>query len=401
MFDDFSAFLETQRPDSPQPDLPSHFIDISTEIVSEGNEEALNFRFLADPCLSYPGKIVSVVYRRNKNEPVCAENAILDYDDDDDLLDKQHEALQALLKAIPDIETRSDFLYDTATCITIETIDGKLTASITEDVDAIISYFPIPLSLSHIPTISVTELKRIRPLHVYVDCVKWQGNTYAFKRSGEDNHHGSSMELTILDRLSKSPNIINLVAIVVNADNTILGFLTPFIRSGDLGNVFERARRGLGLGNEDDATAFEWPLKLSWARQITQAVVDLHSIQAYNGDLKPQNVLIDSTGQALLIDFHSKGISDEFAAPELLEMFYSSTHETITIPPSSDVYSLGLVLWAVAEERWRGMRPPVWREGILTTPDWYRDVVRRCLALSPEARPSVADVLALLESEGG
>ena len=47
----------------------------------------------------------------------------------------------------------------------------------------------------------------------------------------------------------------------------------------------------------------------------------------------------------------------------------------------SDVYSLRLVLCAVAEERCRGMRTPVWRDG--KTPDWYRDVAKGCLVTSP------------------
>jgi serine/threonine protein kinase len=38
-----------------------------------------------------------------------------------------------------------------------------------------------------------------------------------------------------------------------------------------------------------------------------------------NGDLKPKNVLIGSAGQAILIDFFPIGISEPFAAPEVLD----------------------------------------------------------------------------------
>jgi serine/threonine protein kinase len=93
------------------------------------------------------------------------------------------------------------------------------------------------------------------------------------------------------------------VAIVVNQDNTIRGIFTPFIRTGDLERVSKKARQSISLGDDDDAIAFERPLKLSWARQITQAVVELHAISAYNGDLKLQNILLDPTGWALLIEF--------------------------------------------------------------------------------------------------
>lgn len=65
-------------------------------------------------------------------------------------------------------------------------------------------------------------------------------------------------------------------------------------------------------------------------------MVDLHAISAYNGDLKPQNVLIDPTGQALLIDFLPMGISDDFAAPELVKMSHSHgiALETVLSAPS-------------------------------------------------------------------
>lgn len=49
-------------------------------------------------------------------------------------------------------------------------------------------------------------------------------------------------------------------------------------------------------------------------------MVEQHTISAHNGDLKPQNVLIDPTSRALLIDFLPMDISDGLAALELLEM---------------------------------------------------------------------------------
>jgi serine/threonine protein kinase len=359
------------------------------------DEEVFHFQFEADPCLYDSGKKISVAYRRNKNEVDCVENTILDYKPEP--MRKEMGALDALLQVYPDFPTRATSFYDTATRITIETIGGKLTATITEDLDAIIPYPPIPSSLSHVPTVSITEIQRMRAVYMDVDCVKWRGSTYAFKQTGEEVE-GTLRELVILDRLAKSPNIINVAAIVVNHDNAIRGFLTPFMCTGDLESVFEKARQSIGLGDNDDATAFEWPLKLSWARQIAQAVVELHAISAYNGDLKPQNILISPTGRALLIDFLPRGISDDFAAPELVEMSHSHgiPFELVVSAPA-DVYSLGLVLWAVAEERWGGIRTPVWRDG--KTPDWYRDIVKRCLVLAPEARPSAIEVLSLLERE--
>jgi serine/threonine protein kinase len=246
--------------------------------------------------------------------------------------------------------------------------------------------------------VPITELQRVRGLDVDVDRVKWQCKTYAFKKTGEDLE-GTLRELTILDKLSDSSHILDLTAIVVNCDNTIRGFLSPFIYAGDLESVFRTARKKLGLIDETDATLFDWPLKLSWACQITRGVVELHSISAYNGDLKPKNVLINSGGQAILIDFLSMGFSDPFVAPEVLEKSHDGVTEfasVLTAP--ADVYS-GVLPYVIAEEKLRGIQPIVWRDG--RTCAWYREIVERCLYLDPNSRPSASEVLSVLENGHG
>ena len=68
-----------------------------------------------------------------------------------------NDTLDALLEAYPDFSTIS--FYDKMTRITIETISGKLTVTITKDLATIISYLPLSPSLSHILTVLITELK--------------------------------------------------------------------------------------------------------------------------------------------------------------------------------------------------------------------------------------------------
>lgn len=385
MFKDFTSFLDTQRAGSPQPLSPCRYSYCGTDSSPAGEGALVHVRVEADPCIYDSGKLIVIAYSRNNDEPYCKENEWLDSEDPDDV------ALDELLEIYPDFHTLP--FYDTATRITIKTIDGKLTTTITEDLDTIISYLPIPPSLSHIPIAQIRDLKLITMIDMDVDRVKWRGSTYAFKRTAE-SHEGTLRELAILHQLANSSNIIDLVAIVVNRDNQIRGFLTPFVGSGNLQSVFMAARQSLGLGDEGDAVAFDWPLKLSWARQITQGVIELHAISAYNGDLKPQNVLINSTGRALLIDFLPTGITQVFAAPEVLEAFNRGVPK---LSAPADVYSLGLLLSAVAEEKWGEMRTPTWRGG---TPEWYRDIVNRCLALAAEDRPSATEVLSLLLREG-
>lgn len=158
--------------------------------------------------------------------------------------------------------------------------------------------------------------------------------------------------------------------------------------------MFERIREDEGVA--PDQLILDWSIKLRWALQIVQGVVDLHSIAAYNGDLKPENIVVAQDGQAILIDFLPMGISDMFAAPELLEKW--DDHKIgfkSMLTPQADIYSLGLTLYALAQENGMVARPPVWREG--SAPAWYQIVVQRCLEVDPSARPSATEVLSLLQ----
>jgi serine/threonine protein kinase len=334
-----------------------------------------------------------VFYQRNQNEPEAVENKILDSSYLTDA--KNHAVWDVVNELLPNIP----HFYPTVTGITLKTIGGKLTTTFAEDVDEIVNYLPIPSHLSHIPTVPISELRKVAGLDMDVDRVKCQGETYAFKRTGE-SLQGTLRELTILDKLSNSPYILDLHVIVVNRDNTIRGFLSPFLHAGNLESVFRREREKRGLTDAGDVSCFNWLIKHSWACQIARGVVELHSISACNGDLKPRNVLIGPSGQAILIDFLPMGISELFSAPEVLEKCHDGVTEfesVLTTP--ADVYSLGLLLYVVAEEKFHDIHPITWRAGV--TCHWYREIVERCLVSDPGARPSAVEVLSLLEKYHG
>jgi len=173
----------------------------------------------------------------------------------------------------------------------------------------------------------------------------------------------------------------------------------PYMNAGDLDSVFIKVRRDRGASKRDDEAAFDWSLKLTWALQITQGVVDLHSIVAYNGDLKPQNIVLGPMGQVILVNFLPMGHSDDFAAPEVLAKYndHGTTLESVLNGPV-DIYSLGIVLYALVQEKGEGVRVPIWRDG--SAPGWYRNIVQRCIHLNPAVRPSAVEVLFLLKKGG-
>jgi serine/threonine protein kinase len=327
-------------------------------------EQKAHIIFDGDPQRYDTGKKLTVLYIPNESDPDAVENRLFNYDEEGGW-DKPSFVVNVLIPVMPS----PSLFYPTITCITLHTENGILTPTISEDVDEIVPYLPVPSRLSHMSTVPISELRKESMLDMDMDRVKWNDQTFAFKKTGE-HLEGTLRELEILDRLRSSPNIIELTAIVVNQDNTIRGFLMPFMPAGDLSIVFSKVREDLGVSKDDNKAVLDWSIKHAWALQITQGVVDLHAISAYNGDLKPRNVVIGPAGQAILIDFLPIGFSDEFATPEVLEKQHdhNTTFESM-LSGSSDVYSLGLVLYALTQENVLGVRVPSWEFG--NVPSWY------------------------------
>jgi serine/threonine protein kinase len=355
-------------------------------IESGVDDDEVLIAYEADSQVYESGRMLRVVYRRNETWPDAIENHLITLDHED----KECAVLEVLDTVLPTI---SQF-YNTVTRITLKTVQEKLTADISEDLVEII---PVPAQLSHIPTVLIHELQRARSMAMNVDYVSWKGQNFVFKKEGGESLEGTIQEITILDKLRDSQYVIDLTAMVINKDNGIRGFLMPYMPAGDLPHVFREGRRSQGRADDDESEpVFDWSLKLSWACQVTQSVIDLHANAFYNGDLKPTNVLLNSLGQAILIDFLSIGITDEFAAPELLEKFHHYTDHTLlqsALTASADIYSLGLLLYAIALEKTSGTIQPLEYGRV---PTWYQNVVERCIVQNPVDRPSATQVLRLL-----
>ncbi len=149
---------------------------------------------------------------------------------------------------------------------------------------------------------------------------------------------------------------------------------------------------------------------------LADAVHSVHTQQVVHLDLKPENIMLRPTGEAVLLDFgfarHARypdllAESNDFAAgsaayvsPEQLQNDRSDAR--------SDLFALGVLLYELATGRqpfgepqtYTGMRDRLWREPVppralnAKVPPWLQEIILRCLEPTAAARYQSAALIA-------
>lgn len=218
---------------------------------------------------------------------------------------------------------------------------------------------------------------------------------------------GFEIEQMIVPRLT-GPHVPKVVAL---GDFSSMPYIvTEWIGGGSLLDVFRNA-----------------PLPLSdvleMASRMTEAVVDLHRQHVIHFDLKPANFLRRESGDFVAIDY---GLARHDLLPDLLA-------EEFTVPMGTfpymapeqylrqrddlrtDIFTLGAMFYELATGRqpWgepsslRGVRKRLWRDPVPpraivpALPEWFQEIVLRCLEVDPKARyQSAGQLLFDLQNPG-
>ncbi|KAI9888229.1 MAG: hypothetical protein M1814_000946 [Vezdaea aestivalis] len=244
-------------------------------------------------------------------------------------------------------------------------------------------------------------------------------------------------ELKILLMLEDHPHIISKPCFVVtvqdqeNSPSKIVGFLLEFHSFGNLRDAIES---GCEISKE---------LKMKWARQIVQTLLDIvQSPAGFYSDLKPDNIIFSrSNRNIIIIDFEQAGNWDTFQPPEI---FYLNWMDRLSgmksvsfgkreqykalvqanIPEPADksllysnpehgyydqwtsltrfqkeaamVYSFGKILWCIFEEcshtcnssdEKYEAKVDLQFPSFLKTPTTIRDLIKKCTLGAPEWAP--------------
>jgi serine/threonine protein kinase len=303
--------------------------------------------------------------------------------------DKCARIYESIRESLPEIQ-----FYDTVTNLKLETRDGRLHVHVTEDVNEIIPYPPTSC-IGHLPEARlVPEYKLHFEAHLsgFVYNVRLDGKNYIKKEiPGPDTVDEFLYEINALHALNGSPNVIQVEGIVVDDRRDIVkGLLISYAEQGALVDILYEQRGTIS-----------WERRARWARQIVQGLGEIHESGYVQGDFTLSNIVVDADDNAKIIDINRRGCPVGWEPPEIAAKIESNQRISMYIGVKTDLYQLGMTLWALAteeDEPERQPRPLVLGEEV-NVPDWYRRIVSICLSPSPRHRLSAKELLGFFPQE--
>ncbi|TID00087.1 Receptor-interacting serine/threonine-protein kinase 1 [Colletotrichum higginsianum] len=302
--------------------------------------------------------------------------------------DKSSKIYEAIRDSLQDIQ-----FYQSVTNLKLQTTDGRLHVHVVEDVNEIIQY-PTVRQVQHL------GCRRIRERDIHFDS-HMSGFVYKVRVSGEvlikkeipgpDTIDEFLYEINALNRLRYSRNIIRFYGVVVDDDDEyVKGLLISYAAQGALIDIIYDNRQDSDLG-------LPWPVREKWARQIVQGLADIHESGFVQGDFTLSNIVIDNEDDAKIIDINRRGCPVGWEPPEATPLIESNQRISMYIGVKSDLYQLGMVLWALAaqddEPEAQGRPLQLGEEHIV--PAWYREMVDICLSDDPRLRLQASSLLVL------
>ncbi len=298
--------------------------------------------------------------------------------------DKSARIYEAIRESLPDIQ-----FYDTVTNLKLQTENERLHVHVVEDLSEIISYPPIK-AINHLNCRRVREDALVFDSHLsgFVYKVKVDGQVCIKKEiPGPDTVDEFLYEINALHQLSGSNSVIQFGGVVLdNQGEVVKGLLISFAEQGALIDVIY-----------DGEGRIPWRRRERWAKQIVQGLSEIHEAGFVQGDFTLSNIVIDGDDNAKIIDINRRGCPVGWEPPEVAALIESNQRISMYIGVKSDLYQLGMVLYALATqqdepENHRPLNLSCFQAEI---PDYYLDLCGRCLNDDPRRRSQASTLLTL------
>lgn len=298
--------------------------------------------------------------------------------------DKSARIYEAIRESLPDIQ-----FYDTVTNLKLQTENERLHVHVVEDVSEIIPY-PSIRAINHLDCrrIREEELNFDSHLSGFVYKVQVDGEVFIKKEiPGPDTVDEFLYEINALHQLSGSHSVIQFGGVVLdNKGETVKGLLISFAEQGALIDVLY-----------DGEGKIPWRRRERWARQVVQGLAEIHEAGFVQGDFTLSNIVIDAYDNAKIIDINRRGCPVGWEPPEVRDLIDSSQRISMYIGVKSDLYQLGMVLYALATQH---DEPETERPLSVSAfppeiPDYFLDVCHRCLDDNPRHRSQAMALLTL------
>lgn len=297
--------------------------------------------------------------------------------------DKSARIYESIRMSLPDIQ-----FYDTVTNLKLETKDDRLHVHVTEDVNESIPY-PSYAAVKHLnaKVIEESKLHFVEHMSGFVYRVDVGKHTWIKKEiPGPDSVDEFLYEITALKNLVHAKNVIELKGLVVNDERTLVkGLLIAYAEKNALVDILY-----------DDRGRLPWSRREHWAKDIVHGLSEIHEAGFVQGDFTLSNIVIDGRDTAKIIDINRRGCPVGWEPPEIAKLIQNGQRISMFIGVKSDLFQLGMVLWALAmeeDEPDRQPRPLAWTNAGDDIPNYYRELTAMCLNSSPAARPSAKDLL--------
>lgn len=297
--------------------------------------------------------------------------------------EKSARIYEAIRDSLPDIQ-----FYDTVTNLKLQTTDGRLHVHVTQDMNETIPYPPVS-AVKHLdcPRYRERSVEFDSHLSGFVYKVTVNGGVLIKKEiPGPDAVDEFLYEINALHSLRDARSVIRFGGVIVDDEGeTVKGLLIGFASQGALIDLLYEEKGRLS-----------WPRRQRWAYQIVQGLSEIHEAGFVQGDLTLSNVVVDAQDHAKIIDINRRGCPIGWEPPEMSALIDSNQKLSMYIGVKSDLYQLGMVLWALAmqhDEPEMQRRPLRLGNESGDVPEWFRRIVEACLAERPQGRPLAKELL--------